>query len=171
MTYQQIAFNNPWAFAQTQKHWRTVPNFEDSWDKAESLLSGEPIWAAYTEHPWRNWSHFDRHGNPLFSLMFWNPILFVCAFSLDSFGGYRSWLNGTEVLLGYGLLVIPYVTKAYEFSMCSQGRFASVVIPAYIVLGQLLFYLPTWLAWGLLCASSSLLTCWSALYAIGQNFI
>lgn len=170
MTYQQGAFDNPLAFAQTQKHWKTVLDNENFWDKAESLLSGEPIWGAYSDDPIRNWARIDGHDSWLFSLTFWNPIFFVGALSLVVLGAFRSWLTSTEVVLGVGLLAIPYLTRAYEFSMLSHARFASVVVPAYIVLGRLLSSIPSWLAWGLLGVSSSMLTCWTALFVSGHRF-
>jgi hypothetical protein len=53
-------------------------------------------------------------------------------------GWKKGWLTCYEVLLGIGLLLIPYVTRAYEISMASSGRFAAVVVPGFLVLGQLL---------------------------------
>jgi hypothetical protein len=170
MTYQYFAFGDPFSFIQTQRHWQYACTNDCVGDKALSLLLAEPVWAPYTSDGIRRWAYIDRNANPLFSIVFWNPICFAGAVGLVLLGAYRSWLTGTETVLGLGLLAIPYVTKAYENAMLSHARFSSVVIPAYIVAGHLLRAMPPWLAWSLLAVSGSLLTCWSALFAAGYPF-
>jgi hypothetical protein len=172
MIYQGLTFDNPIAFAQTQKYWHRNPLPDDTWDKVESLMSGEPIWAPYSGDPYWTWNRINREENILFNLTFWNPIFFLSAILLIIFGAYKSWLIGPESALGLGLLAIPYFTKAYDNQMVSHARFASVVVPAYLVVGRLLYAMPPWLAWGLLVVSGSILTCWSALFAAGyRSFI
>ncbi len=170
MTYQYFEFNNPFAFAQTQEHWRTLPLELDAGNKIESLLALEPIWGVYTSDPIRTWKRFDTHDNPFFSLFFWNPILFVAAFILVLFGAAKSWLSGPEIVLSLGLLGIPYVTRAYENSMDSHARFAAVVLPAYLVLGRLLQSRPDWVKWSVIGILSVMLMSWSALFAAGYLF-
>jgi hypothetical protein len=168
MLYQSIQFNAPLAFAQTQKHWGNAGSPDgDLSDKVESLLSGEPIWGAYIADSGRCWWRHETHRNFIFSLFFWNPILFVGAFGLVLYGASKSWLAGPEIVLGLGLLAIPYLTRAYEMSMASHGRFAAVVLPAFIVLGRLLQSGPEWLIWSVVGLLSTLLMAWSALFAAG----
>jgi hypothetical protein len=169
--YQAYRFDAPLAFAQTQEHWSFVaPAYADFGHKLESLLAGEPIWGVYTSDPVLSWNRMEPHGNPLFNLFFWNPILFVLAFVLVLWGAAKSWLSGPEILLGLGLLAIPYVTRAYEMSMASQGRFAAIVLPAYVVLGRLLRDRPDWLKWSALGTMAVMLMAWSALFAAGYPF-
>jgi hypothetical protein len=171
MTYQCYKFDNPFAFAQTQEYWSTVPPVKhDRRSKLESLLAWEPIWGVYTSNPIRTWKRFDSHVNPFFSLFFWNPILFVTATILVLFGVAKSWLSGPEIVLSLGLLGIPYVTRAYENSMHSHARFAAVVIPAYIVLGRILRSQPEWVTWAVIGILSVMLMSWSALFAAGYLF-
>lgn len=171
MTYQYYEFDNPLAFAQTQEHWSYLaPSQTNLGDKVASLLAAEPIWGVYTSNPIRSWKRLDPHHNLFFNLFFWNPIMFVVAFALVLFGAAKSWLTGPEIVLSLGLLGIPYVTRAYEMSMASHARFASVVVPAYFVLGRLLVARPEWLRWCVFGFLSTMLMTWSALFAAGYLF-
>lgn len=165
MGYQWLAFGTPWAFAQTQEHW-TFRILEDrSWSaKFWSLATLEPIWGVYVPSYPRYWGNASAEGDPLFNLIFWNPILFVLAATLLLLGGWKRWLNGSELVLGAGLLAIPYLTRSYEMSMASHGRFASVVVVNYLVLGRLLTWLPP-LAVATVCAALAVFLClFTALY-------
>ena len=102
---------------------------------------------------------------PLFGLAFWNPILFLLAAVAVIVGGRRGWLTRDEVVLGIGLLLVPYVTRADEMSMGSHARFAAVVVPAYIVLARLLGRLPPVATWIVYVILAALLMLWSALFA------
>jgi hypothetical protein len=169
MAYQYVAFGHPLAFAQTQEHWGVVrPSYNDLWHKVESLLAGEPLWGVYTPDPVRNWQRLNSQDQLLFNMAFWNPIFFVAAFALVLIGAGKAWLSGPEVVLGLGLLAIPYVTRAYEQSMASHARFAALVVPAYIVLGRILQAQPKWLAWSVFALLSMMLVAWSALFAAGH---
>jgi len=42
-----------------------------------------------------------------------NPVYFVVALRLWAVGARKRWLNGYEILLSLGLLVIPYGEHAY----------------------------------------------------------
>jgi hypothetical protein len=172
MTYQQLQFGTPLAFARTQQHWTYAePMDNDFADKVDALLEGEPLWGVYMPDSPRHWRRIDPDRTPLFSMFFWNPILFVGTFALIWIGGRRgSWLSGSEVVLGLGLLVIPYLTRAYEMSMASHARFAAVVVPAYLVLGRLVPTRPSWVPWFVLGGLSMVLMAWSALFAAGHNF-
>ena len=68
------------------------------------------------------------------------------------------------------LLVIPYITRGYEMSMRSQGRFAAVVVVNYLVLGKLLSVVPSSLAGIAVGMAAAVLALWSALYAAGFLF-
>ncbi|HUY31179.1 MAG TPA: mannosyltransferase family protein [Pirellulales bacterium] len=78
------------------------------------------------------------------------------------------WLNRLEASLAVLLLLIPYLTRGYEMGMSSMGRFAAVVFPIYLVLGQLLYRLTPGAAAALLAASGFLMGCYSALFVAGR---
>jgi hypothetical protein len=139
MEYQWLVFGTPWAFAQTQEHWNMLAPKDRSWPaKLGALAALEPIWGVYVPGSRRYWAHIISPGAPLFSLTFWNPILFVLAAALLVLGGWKRWLTGSELILGACLLAIPYVTRGYEMSMASHGRFAAVVVVNYLVIGRIL---------------------------------
>jgi hypothetical protein len=139
MSYQGLAFDTPLAFAQTQEHWTMRAPQERGWmTKLEALATLEPIWDVYVPSSQRYWGHTRSPGSLLFSLYFWNPILFLLAAALLAWGGRKHWLTGSELVLGAALLAIPYATRAFEMSMASHGRFAAVVVVNYLVLGRML---------------------------------
>lgn len=168
MGYQEAAFGNPLAFAQTQENWSSplVPRL-GFWEKAEALLSAEPIWSIYDPDSLQHWSRITFPENPSFSLYFWNPILFVGTFVLMALGWYKHWLSGPETVLGLGLLAIPYVTRSYEMSMTSHGRFAMVVIPAYLTAGRIMKHLRQWAIWPVFGIFAAVLMIWTAFFAAG----
>lgn len=171
MGYQWLTFGEPWAFAQTQQHWTFLAPEGQSWSaKFWSLATLEPIWGVYVpNYPrfWGNtyWGSVDGAGSPMFSLIFWNPALFVLSGVLLLLGGMKRWLNGGELLLGVGLLSIPYLTRSYEMSMASHGRFAAVVVVNYLVLGRMMVRLSP-LAVSAACAALTMfLFLFTSLYA------
>lgn len=170
MAYQYVVFDAPFAFAQTQENWtRGIPGPPELLEKVDGLLSFEPLWGCYVPGSPRYWGRFGS-DNFLFNWAFWNPILFVGAFFLVVYGALKSWLTGPEVVLGLGLLAIPYLTRAYEMSMAAHGRFAAVVVPAYVVLGGLLSQWPEWAVRVVFVILAAMLTLWTALFASGQPF-
>jgi len=100
-------------------------------------------------------------------MMFWNPILFITAAVLLLYGAHERWLTGAEVVLGFGLLGIPYLTRGDEMSMGSHARFASVVAVNYLVMGRLLARAPALVTIAAFVVSSVLLSMWCALFAVG----
>jgi len=166
--YQWLQFGEPLAFAKTQEHWqaRETGGF---FDKALSLASLEPIWATYTEIPRApGWEIMWPHA--LFAMRFANPIYFVATAVLIALGRYKQWLTREEFWLGTTLLLIPYVTRSYEWTMLSHARFAAVAFPAYIVLGHLLCRMPDVIRTALLAFSAVVLTMYAALFAAGRDF-
>ncbi len=170
VAYQYLAFDAPFAFAQTQKHWNYMGTLQYDLElKVESLLTAEPIWSVYTSDPLRTWRRFEIHDNFLFSIFFWNPISFLFALVLVFFGALKSWLSGTEFVLALFLLAIPYLTRAFEMSMSSHSRFAAIVFPVYLVLGRILRSQPEWVTWAVMGLLSVMLMSWSALFSAGYH--
>lgn len=185
LAYQALVFDEPLATANVQIHWRI--RHAASWhEKAAALAMLEPVWSVYDPRSPAFWRNRDPHGARLFSLQFATPILFAAAIALLAVGfmvrnrnGHRiarrgdaarrssRWLSLEEAALAAVLLLIPYVTRAYEMGFGSMGRFAAVVFPLYLVLGHLLARIPLAASCVLLAFSGLFLTTYMALYAAG----
>jgi hypothetical protein len=136
-------------------------------EKCLILASWEPVWGTFDPSSPHYWRRYDPHLPFWCSLQFANPIMFVGAAALTALGVFRRWLTTPEWLMAAALLAMGYVFRGYEMAMHSQGRYAGVAVPVYIVLGRVLAALPTWLAAALLGAFSFLLAVYSALFAAG----
>jgi hypothetical protein len=162
MIFQALAFADPFAFARTQVHWRThVPG--SAWSKAVSLATLEPIWSVLC-----SWYPGYAGKFDLLSQRFADPFVFVLAVALTAIGAYRRWISRPEAIAGFGLLLIPYLTKAYENLMGSMGRHACVCLPVYLVLGRLLAPAPRPVAVSLLAVFAWLLFTYTAEFARWQ---
>jgi hypothetical protein len=151
-------FGDPLAFAKTQELWGSpAPSLEA---KVFSLLSYEPVWKIFLRGPDGIWS--------LYTWELVNPAYFVASAGIIVFGAWRGWLNAYEASLAGALLLIPYLTRAYEMNMASSARFAAVIFPVYLVLGEGLARLPSIVSAALLGISAFLLGAFSALFAGGH---
>jgi hypothetical protein len=161
--YQAYEFGDPLAFAKIQIYWNSYPSQTPN-GAFLSLLTLEPIWATYVPSSQRFWTVEDHYGRTPFSLLQANPIYFLLTVFAVLWGWRTKRLNGVEVIASLALILIPYLTRAYPNSMCSFGRFAAAVMPAYIVFGEWLRRLPpTWL--GIVCALATVfLFAYSALF-------
>jgi hypothetical protein len=170
MGYQWLAFGTPVAFAQTQEKWVYLAPQDRGWrTKFWSLATLEPIWNVYMPSSRRYWANLHFPGSPLFNLYFWNPILFLLAVALLVWGGWKRWLTGSEIVLGAVLLVVPYATRAFEMSMASHGRFASVVVVNYLVLGRILARFPPAVVTALSVMLALFLFTFTFLYVMGYH--
>jgi hypothetical protein len=165
MAYQASAFDNPFAFAQTQQHWR-IPAQGSLPSKFQSLVTLEPIWGVFCPSSPRFWAAENRHDNPFFSFYLVNPIAFLGAAVLVIVGNRKGWLNPYETLSTAFLLVIPYLTRAHEMSMVSMARFAAAAVPCYLVAGHLLHRIPAAIAISALALAAFLLGAYSAMFAV-----
>ena len=167
--YQWLAGGSPLWFVRIQNDYRMRPRLE--WAaRAYKLLTFEPIRAAYNPRSDGFWATLTCSADVphvAFNMEFWNPIYFVAAVGLVVLGGVKRWLDRYELTMSVGLLLIPYVTRGYDFGMCSQARFTVVCFPIYLVLGRLLAALPeVWRT--LLIVLAGLQMCaWAALFAAG----
>jgi hypothetical protein len=145
--YQFYVFHDAFAFIKIQSSFRMRPQLSLT-ETMTKLFEFEPIWNAYLPRSdafWGTMRGMLSEPDAAFNLRFWNPIYFVSAVGLLAIGSAKRWLNRYEVLLGSGLLLIPYVTRGYDFGMCSQARFTTVCFPIYLVLARLIASLPeTW---------------------------
>jgi hypothetical protein len=167
MTYQQFTLGDALAFARVQEHWQlqSLP----IWRKAVALLTFEPLWAVYTGGPLESWQ---VNGiEPLLNLQLANPLYMGIAMLSVAWGSWKRVLTREEALAGASLILVPYVTKSIETGMASQGRYVSVVMPMYIVLGELLRRLgPEWSAY-VVAPAAFLMGAYSALFAAGYILI
>lgn len=129
------------------------------------LASLEPVWGTYLPASPYRWTRFTQASHPLISLSFANPIYLIGGVTLTLIGVQQRWLTDIELLLAAGLILIAYTTRGYEWGMLSQGRFMSVVLPVFIVAGEILARLPFAVAATLLAASGGLML----LYAVQQG--
>ena len=167
MAFQQWEFADALAFAKTQTHWRAHPD-APAGEKAVALLTLEPLRGLFTPSSVRYWERGDSNDSPVFSLTLANPVYFGLTAVLVALGGVRRWLSAPELLFAAGLLFVPYVTRAYDNSMYSFGRFAAVVVPVYLVLGRLLARGPRrgWSS-GVAAVAGFLLGTYAAMFAAG----
>jgi len=161
IVYQAAAFGEPLAFLHAQKHWSVYqPERTAPLDKALRLLILEPVWGGYVPGSPRHWSRFNGDDRLLYGSGFWNPILFALAGALMILGRVKKWIAREEAILGAGLLLIPYLSRADEQSMLSHARFAAVALPMYPALGKLLRVAP-WLV----AVFAAGLGLWASLFA------
>lgn len=170
IAFQYWNFHQPFAFVLTQEHWHLRPPAPIG-DRLLSLLSWEPIRNVYVSGAPGYWRATDGVGIPLFDLQFANPIYFLGAVILIALGAKLRWITAEELLMSIAFLSIPYFTRGYEMCMASQGRFAAVVFPVYIVLGHLLSRIGPPLAVAVLAFAAFLMAVYAALFAAGYALI
>jgi hypothetical protein len=169
IAYQWHAFGEPLAFAKAQEKWRVMWG---SWSaQFMSLATYEPAWGMYDVNSPRYWARNDFHKHEVFSLVFANPIYFTAVLLLIGLGAAAGWLRRWEVVLGLGLLAVPYLTRGFPYSMNSFGRFAAVSAPAYVVAGRLLARLPAPVAALLAATISFWLIVYAALFGAGWSIV
>jgi hypothetical protein len=170
MAFQYAEFGEPLAFVKTQSHWRRRP--DEAWgDKALALAACEPIWSAYIPSAPGYAGRDGRNVPPWFNLQMADPVFFVATVALVALGAAKRWLSDGEILLAAGLLLISYVTRGFDMCMASQGRFAAVAFPVYLVLGRLLHAAPLVVSVGVFALFAVYLAVYAALFAAGHVMI
>jgi hypothetical protein len=163
MLYTWAAFGRPLAFLEAQQWWRQRPEVPLS-DKLLDLAALEPIWSLLDSDAKLYWGRREDAGLGPFSYGLMEPLFFLLVAVAVLVGARKRWLSASEVLLAAGLLLIAYVGRAHEMGMTCSARYAAVVFPAYLTMGQFLVRLrPLW-ATGILGLSAMLLGLYSALY-------
>lgn len=164
MAFQWSTFGEPLAFVKTQAHWGRPMTHISAAEYVWRLLTLAPIREVYDPASACYWGLRPPRDNPFFNMMFANPIYFLLAVGCTALGAWKRWLNAKEVALSAGLLLIPYVTQADRMCMASQARFASVVAPMYLVLGQILVRLPGPVVAIVAALSATMLALYTALF-------
>lgn len=167
LAFQYGAFGEPLASFKVQTHWSARP-FLQLPERVAALATLEPVAAVYGSDPSAYWATIDAHGIPWFSLQFANPLFFLAAAVVVICGAWRRCLSPEETALGALLLLIPYLTRAYEMGMGSMGRFTAVVFPVYLVIARILIFMPNAMRSVLLAMSAVFMAVYAALYAAGH---
>ncbi len=141
MLFQQMEFGDALAFVRTQENWRVRPL--TAWPtRLAELATLEPVRSIFDPASPCYWRRPPAEINPLFSLHVANPIYWLAAVGLVGLGAWKRWLAADEVLFSAALLLVPYVLRGHEMCMAGMGRFAGVVFPIYMVVGQMLARVP-----------------------------
>lgn len=163
VVYLYVAFHDPFVYCKSQEFWapRHEPWAERLWHSA--IL--EPIWSKYTLEAGVSQARSSSIANPLFSLQWADPVFFLVACLLVVLGWRHQWIDMSETMFAAGVLLISYMSQGHRFSMCSQGRFAAVAFPIYIVLGNILARMPPPFAALCLAIAAVLMALYAALFA------
>lgn len=164
MGYLYWYFGDPIAFSTEMPKWVSRPPTSIG-ERLLALVTLEPIWGAYLPGNFAYWRNHDDSPSEMFSVRFADPIFFMGTALLVAYGTCRGWLNRREVLLSAGLLLIPYVLQSYPAVMQSHGRYASVVFPVYIVVGEIAARSPTLLRHTAFGVSAFYLFTYAAMFA------
>ncbi|MFO0884508.1 MAG: hypothetical protein U0894_10015 [Pirellulales bacterium] len=131
MWHLQQACDNPLAFMDAQENW--VQQSHTFSEKLWSLATLAPIYRAlegstsgFKDLTFR-WLLFNQVADALCWLLF---------ASLLIYGGWKKWLNRQELLLSALLFGFCTWFQADRNNMVCQGRFVSVIFPAYITAGH-----------------------------------
>lgn len=135
--------------------------------RAVALLTAEPMRGVFDRSSSIYWRYKEDHRVPLFSFLAASVPIFLIVVAGVLFGWRRKWLNANELVLSAALLVISYVTRAYEMGMASEGRFAAAAFPFYLVAGKALSSMPTAVASVVLALAATFLMVYSSLVAAG----
>ncbi|MEZ6121809.1 MAG: mannosyltransferase family protein [Planctomycetaceae bacterium] len=163
MTWLNHLFGDPFVFMQTQIHWTERP-VDGPLDNLFRLVTLEPFRAVYDAADPGYWGRVPPNQVALLNLKFTNPIFVAITVLLLIVGIRRGWINAGEWILAAGLLGIALWFQGVRTTMMSQARYASVVYPVYIILGQILSRIPSPIA-AMLCACSAVvLAAYSAMF-------
>jgi hypothetical protein len=165
MAYQAYRFGNPGAFAEAQMEFRLRSPPVGVRAQLRSLVTAEPMRSTYTSGSACYWGNVAPRHDPLVSLSFANPVYFGGAIILLIAGFRKGWITNGEAALSVALIVIPYISQSGRWCTVSQGRFASVVFPVYIVIGRIMAGLPFFVTVPLLLLAIGLLASYAALFS------
>lgn len=163
-------FGEPMAFSKTQVNWAARPRVL-LLEKLVALATLEPMRRIFDPVSPVYWATLEPNNLPMLSLHVADPFYFLSAVVLLAVGAWKRWLNRLELTLGVFLLLIPYVTASYETYGRSLGRYSSVVIPVYFVLGNLLCRCHAPFTAALAGISGFLLGTYSAMFTSWHRYI
>lgn len=165
MSFLSTAFGDPWIFSSNHVFFNTNVRADSLLVRLGKLLILEPLWITYMPDSQLYWAKSGDQGDALFSLSFMNPIFFFATVAIVAYGSGARYLNRYECVLSVLLLAIPYISKGYDNAMLGHGRYASVVIPAYWVIGGLLQKMPSELQFIVVACGAVFMTLYATLFA------
>lgn len=137
MTFLALAFFDPLAFSQTQKHWVHRHDLVTVWDKLAALVTLQPLRDNFDPNNTNYWENPRNGFLEWLNIRLLNLFYWFFAVVLIIIGWRKKWINRYEITLSLFLLAIPALTIGISQSMTSQGRYIAVVFPVYIVLGKM----------------------------------
>jgi hypothetical protein len=155
-----IAFGDPLAFLHSVPQWVHVGK------AAEALLTLRPLWTNFDPASPCYWRREDPYGNPWLGLTLGNAVWFTATGLLLLGGTLRRKLDAAEAWLSAGLWFIPYLTRGHEMCMGGAARYAAVIFPVYLLLGQIGDRLPRWVSFALVAAGAWLLVIYTFKFAL-----
>lgn len=169
--YQYWRYGEPLAFVKAQMAWHVRETTPGGWKYVERVLTGEPVWSTYMKGAECYWARGVDGADPILSLQFMNPIFFAGAATLVCIGAACRWLDLGEIVLSTAMLMIPYCLQTSRQCMTSEGRFAIVAFPVYMVLGRLLCRVPQAVAIYIIACGAALMLMYTALFCCGYEFL
>ncbi len=170
MVFLWSSFGDPFVFAANQEQWVMGPHVGLQ-EKSVATLTLEPFWTVYDSNSPAYWKRFDLDCPWYVSLQFANPVYLTLAAALTFVGWRFRRLSCYEALTAAMLLIIPYIAKSSDNCMASMGRFAAVVAPLYIVLGEFLCARRRPLRYALLLTGFVIMLTYAVLFASWHWFI
>ncbi len=163
MVHLNHVCGNPFAFMEIQSCWslREPGSFMNY---LMAYVSLAPLREVYQPDSVSYWMHMSPHL-PILNARFLAPILFLWVLGCVLYGMRRRWLTIEESLYSLLVIGIPFLTQGYRICMNSQGRYALLAFPAFMVMGYGLARMPRWISLQCVIASAVLMVLLSALFA------
>ncbi|MFO0882793.1 MAG: hypothetical protein U0894_01155 [Pirellulales bacterium] len=156
------SYGDPLQFVHAQEEFQKVSHTLP--EKLLSLFTLAPVYRAFstTSNNFRemNWTWIT--SNQVGDAIFW--VLFA---GLILYGSWKRWLNAQEFWISVSLFAFCTWFQADRNNMACQGRFVSVIFPAYIVAGHMLTQIPVSLRWAIAGISSYLYVNYAMNFAAG----
>jgi hypothetical protein len=124
------------AFAMNQVHWTPIDVEVNDWLMAYVRL--EPLWGPYVPSSNLYWRRSEVIDVPLFSVTCFNAAIVMSVVALLGVGRWLSVITPLQFVFGIVLVLGPFAVHGYTGMMWSQGRYALVAFPAFVVMGHLL---------------------------------
>lgn len=129
MIFLWARFGDPLLFLSAQAAWGAP--FEATTENLLRVLTFQSVWEFFTSGRYlfpSAWPHY-----------FLNWFSWAAITGLVFTGWYKRWLTAEEIVIGFFLIGLAYITCASPTRhSISLGRYAMLALPAYLVLGRLL---------------------------------
>jgi len=130
-----VDFGDALAFVHAQEPYGRVPNLAE---KLQSLATLGPLRRMFNPEAFGYWDKTHNSSLAVFNNQVGDALFWSLFTVLIGVGAWKRWLNWQELLLSGLLLAFATWFQADRNDMASQGRYMSVIFPAYITAGRLL---------------------------------